>query len=346
MTELFKELLKVVDNEYGGLMEDDEWTDTTGWVDTGSYSLNALFSGSIYGGFAGNKSTALAGEPSTGKTFYALESCKHFLDNNEDGRIFYFETEGAISKSMLIDRGIDVSRFVYLPVNTVQDFRTQALKLVNTYMESKEKIPVMLGLDSLGNLSTDKEMEDIATGKDTRDMTRAQLIRGAFRVLRLKLGISQIPLIVTNHVYDVIGSYVPLKKMSGGSGLDYAADQIAFLSKKKAVDKNDEDNNGVVITATLKKSRFTIENKKIETLLYYQKGLDRYYGLVDLGVKFGMLKKVSTKIQMPDGSSHFQSHIEKEPEKYFDQELLDKIDAACKDEFLYGKTNVATEENE
>ena len=88
-------------------------------------------------------------------------------------------------------------------------------------------------LDSLGNLSTTKEMEDIADGKDTRDMTRAQLVRGAFRVLTLKLGKAKVPLIVTNHVYDVVGSYVPTKKMGGGSGLEYAASGILFLSKKK-----------------------------------------------------------------------------------------------------------------
>ena len=82
-------------------------------------------------------------------------------------------------------------------------------------------------------LSTTKEMEDVANDKQVRDMTKSQLIKGAFRVLTLKLGQAQVPMIVTNHTYDVIGSYVPAKEMGGGTGLKYAASTIIYLSKSK-----------------------------------------------------------------------------------------------------------------
>jgi len=199
-------------------------------------------------------------------------------------------------------------------------------------------------LDSLGNLSTDKEMADIADGKDTRDMTRAQLVRGAFRVLTLKLGKAKVPLIVTNHVYDVVGSYVPVKKMGGGSGLEYAASTIVFLSKKKDKTLDDEDGRtGAVITAHLKKSRMTVEDRRVETWLNYQTGLDKYYGLLDLAVKYGIVKKVSNKYEFPDGSKAFESQVKKTPEKFFDKETLDVLDEFCKSDFLYGKYNVTEE---
>jgi len=122
------------------------------------------------------------------------------------------------------------------------------------------------------------------------------------------------------------------------SGLDYAASGIIFFSKTKDKDK-DKQVTGAILKATLKKSRLTIENKMVETRLNYQTGLDPYYGLVDLAIKFGILKKVSTKIVFPDGSSQFQSEIENNPEKYFNKELLDEIDSKCKAEFLYGTTS-------
>jgi RecA/RadA recombinase len=270
---------------------------------------------------------------------------KQFLEDNPDGFVFYFESESAISKQFVADRGIDAKRVGIVPVATVQEFRTQAVKILDKYLEGKEKPPMVFVLDSLGNLSTDKEMQDIADGKDTRDMTRAQLVRGAFRVLTLKLGKAKVPLIVTNHVYDVVGSYVPMKKMGGGSGLEYAASTIIFLSKKKDKDK-DGSISGAIITALLKKSRMTIENKKVETRLNYAHGLDKYYGLLDLAIKFGVFKKVSTRIELPDGSKAFESQIEANPEKYFDQATLDVIDDFCKAEFLYGSMNVTEEEVE
>ena len=347
MSNLFNSLLKETGNEYAGIADEGvEAGDVTGFIGTGSFSLNALLSGSIYGGLPANKVTALAGEPSTGKTFYAINIVRQFLRDNANGFVFYFESESAISKQMLADRGVDTKRVAVVPVATIQEFRTQAVKILDKYIEDKEKKdkpPMLFVLDSLGNLSTEKEMQDIADGKDTRDMTRAQLVRGAFRVLTLKLGKAKVALIVTNHVYDVVGSYVPTKKMGGGSGLEYAASTILFLSKKKDKDK-DNQVTGAIITANLKKARLTIENKKVETLLDYADGLDPYYGLLDLAEKFSIIKKVSTRYELPDGTKVFESAILNDPEKYFTQDILDQIDEKCKDEFLYGKSNVANDE--
>lgn len=346
-TNLLDELLKETGNEYGAAVVEEGVPagDVSYFIPTGSFSLNALLSGSIYGGLPGNKVYAFAGEPSTGKTFYALNVVKRFLKDNSDGFVFYFESESAISKDMIVQRGIEVKRMAIIPVATVQEFRTQAIRILDKYMETpkKNRPKIMMVLDSLGNLSTTKEMEDIKDGKETRDMTRSQLVKGAFRVLTLKLGMAQVALICTNHIYDVIGSYVPMKKMGGGSGLDYAASGVIFLSKTKDRDEKTKSVTGVILKATLKKSRLTIENKSVETLLDYQTGLDPYYGLVDLAVKFGIFKKMSTQLELPDGTKLFESKIEENPEKYFTKPILDLIDAKCKDEFLYGKTDLTNE---
>lgn len=341
MADIFATLLKDTGNEFAGIAEKGiDAGDITGYINTGSYVLNALLSGSLYGGLPNNKVTALAGEPSTGKTFYAINIVRQFLRDNPKGFVFYFESESALSKQMLEDRDVDTKRIAILPVATIQEFRTQAVKILDGYMENEKAPPMLFVLDSLGNLSTEKEIQDIADGKDTRDMTRAQLIRGAFRVLTLKLGKAKVPLIVTNHVYDVVGSYVPVKKMGGGSGLEYAASTILFLSKKKNKDKDNEV-TGAIISAVLKKARMTIENKKVETLLDYTQGLDPYYGLLDLAEKFELVKKVSNKYEFPNGEKAFESAVLNSPDKYFTKDLLEQIDAKCKDEFLYGKSNVA-----
>lgn len=122
------------------------------------------------------------------------------------------------------------------------------------------------------------------------------------------------------------------------SGLEYCASTIVFLSKKKNKDK-DNQTTGAIITAILKKARHSVENKKVETLLDYQKGLDRYFGIIDIAEKFGIIKKTANKYEFPNGDKAFESAILKTPEKYFTKEVLDAIDSKCADEFLYGKTN-------
>ena len=337
MNNFLKDIIKETGNEYAGLVSEGvDSADVTSFIDTGSYSFNALLSGSIYGGMPGNKITAIAGEAATGKTFFALGICKHFLDKDPDAGVIYFESESAVSKNMIEDRGIDSKRFVVVPVATVQEFRSQAIKIVDKYLEQDEskRKPIMFVLDSLGMLSTTKEMEDTAEGKETRDMTRSQIVKSTFRVLTLKLGKANIPMIMTNHTYDVIGSMFPQKEMGGGSGLKYAASSIIYLGKRKVKDGTDVVGN--IIHCKNYKSRLTKENSMVDVLLTYEKGLDKYYGLMELAIEAGIFKKVSTRIELPDGTKTFGKTINENPEKYYTKEVLEKIDEQAKKQFLYG----------
>ena len=335
MSDLLKSLIKESGNEFAGIAADGiDGSDVTGFINTGSHAFNALLSGSLYGGMPDNKITAIAGESSTGKTYFALGICKKFLDDYTEGVILYFDTEQAVTSNMIEDRGMDSSRVAIFPVATVESFRHQAISIVDKYIESGDKRPVMIVLDSLGMLSTEKEMADTAEGKGTRDMTRAQVIKATFRVLTLKLGKAGIPLIMTNHTYSIIGAYVPMKEMGGGSGLKYAASTIVYLSKKK--DKDGTDIVGGIIKCKLYKGRLTKENKEVEVQLNYDTGLNPYYGLVSIAVKYDIFKKVSTRIELPDGKTAFEKSINSNPEKYFTEEVMQRLEEAVAKEFKYG----------
>jgi len=345
--DFFKDIAKTAGNEYAAVVADGvEAGDTNTFYDTGSYVFNALLSGSIYGGLPSNKITAIAGESATGKTFFVMGIVKSFLDANPDAGVLYFESESAITKQMVIDRGIDPNRMVILPVTTVQEFRTQAIKVLDKYMETpeKERVPMMLCLDSLGMLSTTKEVEDTAEGKETRDMTRAQVLKAAFRVLTLKLGKAGVPMVVTNHTYDVVGSMFPTKEMGGGSGLKYAASSIVYLSKKK--EKDGTEVVGNIIHCKNAKSRLTIENKMVDVRLMYERGLDRYYGLLELALKYGIFKSVSTRIELPDGTKTFGKTINNDPEKFFTEDVMRQLDSAAGQEFKYGNQKILEAEEE
>ena len=337
MSDFFKDIIKQTGNEYASLVSDGvEGADVGGFIDTGSYIFNALLSGSIYGGLPSNKITAIAGESATGKTFFLMGMVKSFLDANPEAGCLYFESESAITKQMVVDRGIDPNRMVMIPVTTVQEFRTQAIKVLDSYLAQKDdtKKPIMMCLDSLGMLSTTKEVEDTSDGKETRDMTRAQVLKAAFRVLTLKLGRAGVPMVVTNHTYDSMGLF-PTKEMGGGSGLKYAASSIIFLSKKK--EKDGTEVIGNIVHCKNHKSRLTIENKMVDVRLSYENGLDKYYGLIELAIKYSIFKQVSTRIELPDGTTQFGKTIMNNPEKYFTEDVMKLLDEAADKEYKYGK---------
>ena len=336
--DFLKEIVKEIGDDYTKIASDID--DTEKYVDTGSYIFNALVSGSIFGGVSGNKITAIAGESSTGKTFFSLAVVKNFLDSNPDGYCLYFDTEAAVNKSLLESRGLPLDRVVVVNVVTVEEFRSKALRAVDLYMKkaTEDRKPCMFVLDSLGMLSTEKEITDALNDKQVRDMTKSQLIKGAFRMLTLKLGQANIPMIVTNHTYDVIGAYVPTKEMGGGSGLKYAASTIIHLSKKK--EKDGTEIVGNLIKAKTAKSRLSKENKDVTVRLYYdERGLDRYYGLLELGEIGGLWKNVAGRYAMTvDGEIKklYAKDIFKQPEKYFTEEVMEKLDEIAREEFSYG----------
>ena len=340
MTEFLKNIIKDVGNEYASLVSDGvEAGDVASFIDTGSFIFNALLSGSLHGGLPSNKITALAGESATGKTYFLMGIVKKFLDKDPDAGVIYFESESALTKQLIIDRGIDSKRMVIMPVTTVQEFRHQTLKVLDAYLLQNEadRKPLFLCLDSLGMLSTTKEVEDTAEGKETRDMTRAQVLKAAFRVLTLKLGRAKVPMVVTNHTYDVVGSLFPQKEMGGGSGLKYAASSIVYLSKKK--EKDGTEVVGNIIHCKNHKSRLTVENRIVDVRLTYNAGLDRYYGLLELAEKYEIFKKVSTRYELPDGTKQFGKTILNDPETYFTEDIMKQLDDAATKEFRYARSD-------
>ena len=334
--DFLKDIVKEIGDDYTKLASDI--SDSESFIDTGSLVFNGLVSGSIFGGVSSNKITAIAGESSTGKTFFALAVAKNFLDTNPDAYVLYFDTESSITRALLESRQIDTDRFVVVNVVTIEEFRTKALKAVDKYLQMpiEDRKPCMFVLDSLGMLSTEKEITDALNDKQVRDMTKSQLVKGAFRMLTLKLGQANVPLIVTNHTYDVIGAYVPTKEMGGGSGLKYAASTIIYLGKKK--EKDGKEVIGNIIKAKTAKSRLSKENKQVEIRLYFdERGLDKYYGLLELGEIGGLWKNVAGRYEM-NGKKIYAKQIYANPEEYFTPQVLQALDETAQKEFSYGQS--------
>jgi len=141
-------------------------------------------------------------------------------------------------------------------------------------------------------------------------------------------------MIVTNHTYDVIGAYHPTKEMGGGSGLKYSASTIVYLGKKK--EKDGTDLIGNIIKCEAKKSRLTREGSKVETRLFFdERGLERYYGLLELGERAGVWQNKAGRYEV-QGKKIYGKEILKNPEKYFTKDVMEILEQQANKEFLYG----------
>jgi len=241
VADLIKDLVKASNNEYASIAEDGTLGDVEEWIDTGCYLLNAQLSGDMYKGVPVNRTVMFAGKYATGKTYLVTDIAKHFQKKEKEGIVVFWDSENATSKDFFAKRGLDPDRIIHMPVNTVEDFRTQAVNMTNKLNENESgKVKALFILDSVGNLSTRKEITDIEEGKEKRDMTRASLIKGTFRAVNLKLAKHRIPLLMTNHVYSAIGCVTKDTQIRMADGTVKEIEQILEGDKVQTLFGNQE----------------------------------------------------------------------------------------------------------
>lgn len=275
---LDKELSKITGFETGSILANNTFSEVDEWIPTGNYLLNAQISGTLFGGVPNTRSFGVMGDPGTGKSFFCLNVVREAQKIGYD--VIYCDTEGAIDKTSAEKFGIDLQKIRYQPIQTVSQFQTFVANILDMVKKAKsegQNPKILLVLDSLGMLSTDKELSDAIKGHNAADMgAKAKELRKLFRVITLDLTAAKIPLICTNHVYAG-GGYMPTKESSGGDGPIFAMSVVSFLSKAQLKDGSGTK-TGIVVTSTLKKSRFTIP-EQVKFHISFSHGMNPYVGL-------------------------------------------------------------------
>ena len=277
-SDLNKEMSK--NSKWGGLMSDGAGvSEITDYISTGNYACNACLTGSIFGGAPNNRMLCLSGESGTGKTYLLMNMTREA--QKKGCFVIQYDSENAIERSQLVPFGVDISKFRYEPVGTVQEFKTSITQTLDLLIEKKEagmSIPkIFVVLDSVGNLATQKEIDDAKSASDKADMTRSKQIRAIFRIVASKMGIIGGTFAFSNHIYMTTDMFSQTVQ-SGGKGLVYGASIILNLSKAKLKEGSDNTQTGIIVTAEPDKNRFC-KPSKVKFYISYVNGMNPYVGL-------------------------------------------------------------------
>lgn len=346
--DLSKEIKKV--NPQSGMANEKLMSAVNGYIDSGNYMLNACISGSLFGGWPENRFSILAGESSTGKTYVCLSAVKRAIENGYN--VVYFDSENAVDEKFFNNFGIDTSKVNYQPVQTVQEFRTIITTILEKLKEAKNKgleIPkVLFVVDSIGNLATQKEIDDAISGSEKADMTRTKVLKSIFRIIMVPMAEVGATIIGSNHTYQS-QSFIPQTIMGGGTGARYAASVVMYLSKAQLKEK--ENKTGIIVTAKPDKNRFAKPNP-IKFHIHYTKGVNPYVGLEQYctwdicGITKGKIEK-GEKIPSSTARGWICKHLDYvvpneklfTPE-VFTEDVLKQIDEYIKPKFNYGLDEV------
>ena len=254
------------------------FSDISEYIPTGNYMLNALMSGSIFGGYPNTRSIGIAGESGTGKTFLCLNATRECQDMGY--LTYYIDTEGALDSTDFANFGVDLKRLKYLRIGIISELKFFMNDLIKT-AEANPGLKIMVVIDSTTQMETEKQSNDADTGKNASDMgLTAKELRALFKSFVLDLSNLKIPCLFTSHIYVGTGMFAG-KSISGGGGPIYAASVILMLGKsalKETGEDGKEARTGVICRASTYKNRLASPDE-IELHISFHKGMNRFVGL-------------------------------------------------------------------
>lgn len=347
-----KDIFEAVDalnSDASLLSEENSLSIVNDWIDTGSYALNAIFSGSLYGGVPVGRITGFSGPSGAGKTLIINKIIANAQKKGYFAAIW--DTEAAVDRQSAEGVGIDPKRVKYYPVETVEDCRNQIATFLDKIIAAKDpNLKVIIAIDSLGNLASAKELRDVTEGKDAADMgTKAKAMKSMMRALTFKAAKARVPILFTNHIYDNPTSMYPelVKKQSGGSGPVYLASLLVQLAtRNEKIDKNEDQEaigvahnvSGVTLSAMTVKNRFVPPFLKAELYNNFRTGLSRYAGLADMAIAMGVVtgdKSYMLGTEKIGYRKNWENDVE-----FWDKKALPLLEQMFKEKVCYG-TSIA-----
>lgn len=242
--------------------------------------MNIALGGSIDSGFVPGL-TLWAGPSKHFKSMFSLLMAKAYMDKYPEAPLIFYDCEFGTPKAYFESIGIDQSRVLHVPIMNMEEFKFDCIQQLEK-LERGDRI--IFVVDSLGNMSSKKEMDDALEGKSVADMSRAKQMKSIFRMITPYLNVLDIPMVAVNHVYDSTGLY-PTKIVSGGTGVYLSSNTIFIVGRQQQKEGTDIVGHNFIIN--VEKSRFVREKSKIPIEVSFEGGISKWSGLLDLSLESG-----------------------------------------------------------
>lgn len=247
--------------------------------------LNIALSGSVRGGLQSGM-TILAGPSKHFKSNLGLTLVAAYLNDHKDAVCLFYDSEFGITTEYMKSFGIDPNRVIHVPVANVEELKTDMSRQLDV-IERGEK--VIIFIDSIGNTGSKKEADDaIEKGASTVDFTRAKELKSTFRICTPYFTLKDIPCVAINHTIETIAMFSQTV-MTGGTGLMYSSDNVIFIGRRQI--KEGTEITGYNFVLNTEKSRMVKEKSKFFLEVTFDGGIDRFSGLLEIGLELGYIIK-------------------------------------------------------
>lgn len=368
-----KDKQKLIDKAWGVLddtnpeasMLSEALSNINTFDDTGCCMLNALLSGRIVGGgFPEGRMTVLAAPSSVGKSYIGLQAAA--LAQKKGKRILIFDSENAIDREFATNLGLDVSKVKYFPIKSIEQCKNSMYAFLDFVDKQGMKGQFFILVDSLGGMMSEmdfKRLEDESTSADMG--TLAKSMKGFIKMMTIMSARTKTTIVCTNHIFDNPGQMYPSleKNMSGGKSVKYFSSTVLQLSatQVKEDDKNHKTGDeaavgskgmtGIAIRGLSIKNRVVKPYMEGSMYISWQKGLRKYYGLLELAQEFDLIYNKVGKLYVRaenEGAddTYIGTKVEIETSKKFWDGFIPTLQKKIDEHWTYNGANVDFNEDE
>lgn len=336
-------------NPYATYLNSNTLSTVREWIDTGSYGLNAIISGSCFGGIPKGRVTLLAGESMTGKSLFVQKMAANAQKMGL--HVVIFDTESAIDPEGATRLGLDISKVKYVPCITIEQTRNDIFRLLTSIKEKKLEGKFFIVIDSLGNLQSEMDIKRMDKENTSTDVgTKARAMKSLLQTCTNLGAVTGTTFVITNHVYDDPMAMYPSieKNMPGGKSVVYLPSVTVQLARKPLKDDGgktvsnsalavgQKSYSGIIIRALTRKNRFIKQYLEIEMYLSFASGLDRYYGLLDLAVGLEVIVQSGATYALADGTKLGYAKNWRNNKELWEKTIIPGIESRIKAEWTYG----------
>jgi RecA/RadA recombinase len=268
------------------VLSDSKYFTKKDMIPTSIPAMNIALSGEIDGGFVPGL-TLWCGPSKHFKSMFSLIMAKAYLDKYPEAVMIFYDCEFGTPAAYFKSLNIDQERILHVPIMNMEEFKFDVIKQLEALNRGDKVIFI---IDSLGNMSSKKEMDDAIEGKSVADMSRAKQMKSIFRMITPYLNRLDIPMVAVNHIYMEQGLY-PKAIVSGGTGVYLSADNIFILGRQQ--EKEGTETIGYNFIINVEKSRYVREKSKIPIEVKFEGGVSTWSGLLDIALDSGHVIKPS-----------------------------------------------------
>lgn len=276
-----------------GLLSDQDLD--LGSVGTGSYALNKIISGSYSGGIPIGSITQFHGESSTAKTVFAT-----YILREAQSKGYYtmlVDSENAFNSAFAQKLGIDPDNLIYSSPDTLEGCFQAIYDTIIEIRANDKDTPIVIAYDSLAVSPSKDEFEDKTfEGNNMVGAIRAKATGACLRKINPILRQNKVALVIINQIRSKVGVIYgnPDTIAAGGKSLEYYLGvNLKTISNKTSDLLKDDLGNVIGIKGTIRntKNKVSIPFQECSFELLYNEGLSKYYGVLDLLCKDGIITR-------------------------------------------------------